>query len=364
MKSQIAAGDGEADRQPARQVDAEQLGGDVAAVERADRQEVEQRPPEVLEGEEVDGDVEVQLAAGQEEVDLLLHPGVGVQPGPGRQPEHGHRGERTRDAHDDAAHPAERRPTLADRHAPEAVEDDHRWLAERLQREAVAQLVDEDRHEAARDPDEDELEAEVQVLAGPTAPRSPGRPVRRAPGCGRSRSGAWPTRREPTGRRGGRRWPRDRRARRRQGRSGSRAGGGSRRAPPGPAGCSVSSQRTRLPLRSLFQWLTVRPSTSRKRTVTRRAGAPASQSMAAACSFGSRSHTTRSSVSSARTRDRRGRHHVERRPSPSSEADILSRYGGIGSAGATRPHSPDTVRTCTSPRRRAAADSVGQASSW
>ena len=49
------AGDRDHDRQPARQVDAEQLGGDVAAVERTDRQEVEDRPPQVLEGEEVDG---------------------------------------------------------------------------------------------------------------------------------------------------------------------------------------------------------------------------------------------------------------------------------------------------------------------
>ena len=47
---------------------------------------------------------------------------------------------------------SQRRPALADRHAAEAVQHDHRRLAEDLEREAVPELVHEDRDEACRPP--------------------------------------------------------------------------------------------------------------------------------------------------------------------------------------------------------------------
>ena len=140
-----------------------------------------------------------------------------------------------------------------------------------------------------------------------------------------------------------------------RGRAGSRAGAGTTPAPPARCGCSTSSHRTRLPLRSLFQWLTVRPSASRKRTVTSRPGATDGQSMAASCSLGRRSHTTRPAPArpgpapgEAATRWTGG-------PAPSSEADILSRYAGMGSVGRDQApearHGADLLPTAPPGRR-------------
>ena len=70
---------------------------------------------------------------------------------------------------------------------------------------------------------------------------------------------------------------------------------------------------------------TVRPSASTNRNVTRCRGSQASHCTAAACSIGSRSHTVVPSVRAASTGARRGRHHVARRPSSGSEADIFKR---------------------------------------
>ena len=92
----------------------------------------------------------------------------------------------------------------------------------------------------------------------------------------------------------------------------------------------------------------------RRRGTGRSPGGRASaavQSMAASCSLGSRSHTTRPSVSSASTGASRGLHHVDRRPSPSRRRGHLEpvRRDRIGG----RHQAPRGPTRCAAARRRA-----------
>jgi len=144
--------------------DAPELVGDVPAVEGEDGQQVDDRPGDV--GERDGFDHLPSLPRRERALHLVGVVEAGRQQ-VGGHAEQDHAGERTGQAHPDAAPPAPR--LLAVREPPERRERDRRADAVEPVRHGVAQLVDQHRYEHDGDPDEQEDEPVPRPGADPVA---------------------------------------------------------------------------------------------------------------------------------------------------------------------------------------------------